>query len=349
MLDVERRPDVDAHRQQLVDVLPALGMARSGDVRVRELVDQDQRGLACQRGVEIELLEVRLARRGERAPRQDLEARQLRSGVGPAVGLDDAGDDVGAGALQGPGREQHRVGLADAGGRAEVDPEPAAAGALLLLPDPLDDRVGIAPKGFVHDRQARGSDGAARPPACNGGIDEVRVPVVLEPFPDGLVREHFRDLGKDLEVALRRHLRHEQEDEERHRLFVGSAEGQRLLQSDHAGDGRLQALEAGVRDRDTVAETGARELLARDQRVGDGRRRDAPAMPPRRPSPPRRTAPACPWRRRRRLTSSTSRTDARRFKGRSRSRKSSTRQRIESSARLSSRTLTRGSPRKPST
>ena len=56
VLDVERREHVDARRQQLVDVLPALRVPRSGDVGMRELVDQDRAtDGACQRRVEIEL------------------------------------------------------------------------------------------------------------------------------------------------------------------------------------------------------------------------------------------------------------------------------------------------------
>ena len=42
MLDVERGPDVDAGRQQLVDVLPALRMAAAGHVGVGIFVDQQQ-------------------------------------------------------------------------------------------------------------------------------------------------------------------------------------------------------------------------------------------------------------------------------------------------------------------
>ena len=43
MLDVERRVDVDAVRQDFLDVEVALGMAAAGRVGVGELVDEDQR------------------------------------------------------------------------------------------------------------------------------------------------------------------------------------------------------------------------------------------------------------------------------------------------------------------
>ena len=59
VLDIDRRPDVDARLEQLLDVLPALRMTRSGlaadEIRVRELVDEQNRRSARERGVEIEL------------------------------------------------------------------------------------------------------------------------------------------------------------------------------------------------------------------------------------------------------------------------------------------------------
>ena len=54
MLDVERRENIDAGGQQLVDVLPALRMPRTRRVGMRQLVDQDQRGPALERRVEVE-------------------------------------------------------------------------------------------------------------------------------------------------------------------------------------------------------------------------------------------------------------------------------------------------------
>ena len=118
MLDVERREHVDAGGQQLVDVLPALGVARAGRVGVRELVDQDQRGLPRQRGVEIEFLD-RCALDVEHQRRQRLEALEQRRGFVAAVGFEHADDDVPACAAQRLRRDQHRVGLADAGRGAE--------------------------------------------------------------------------------------------------------------------------------------------------------------------------------------------------------------------------------------
>ena len=76
VLDVQRRPDVDAGIEQLLDVLPALRMARrrlaADEVRVRELVDEQDSGPALQRRVEVELL-AHHAAVGDGQRRQPLE------------------------------------------------------------------------------------------------------------------------------------------------------------------------------------------------------------------------------------------------------------------------------------
>ena len=119
--------DVDAGVEQLEHVLPALGVPRARRVGVRELVDEDQRGPARERGVEVELLQRRPAI-GDQPRRQDLEALEQRLGLGAPVGLDVADDDVDARrALERAGGLEHRVGLADAGGGAEEELERARA------------------------------------------------------------------------------------------------------------------------------------------------------------------------------------------------------------------------------
>ena len=94
VLDVERREDVDAGREQLLDVLPALRMARARRVGVRELVDEDQRRMARERGVEIELAAA--CGPGSRASRGGSTVRpgEQRLGLRAAVRLDEADDDV---------------------------------------------------------------------------------------------------------------------------------------------------------------------------------------------------------------------------------------------------------------
>ncbi len=142
MLDVERGEDIDAACQQLFDVLPSLRVARAFDVGVRELVDEDQRRATLDRRVEIELGEL-AALVLDRGGRQDLEALQQRFGFLAPVRLDDADHHVLAFAAQRSRRGEHRVGLADAGGGAEIDPQPPAPRRLLLCLDFREELVGI--------------------------------------------------------------------------------------------------------------------------------------------------------------------------------------------------------------
>ena len=96
MLDVERRPHVDAGGEQLLDVLPALRMAAAGDVGVRVLVDaaagSGWRASAASRSNSLQdLVDV-----DDRLARQDLEAVQQRLRLAPPMRLDQADDDVAA-------------------------------------------------------------------------------------------------------------------------------------------------------------------------------------------------------------------------------------------------------------
>jgi hypothetical protein len=120
VLDVDRGEHGDPGGQQPLDVLPALLVARAGDVGVRELVDERDLWRAGEDRVHVELGELAAAV-DDRTPRHDLEADQQRVGPGPLVRLDQADDDVGA-ALDAPVRlAEHRERLADAGCGAEVD------------------------------------------------------------------------------------------------------------------------------------------------------------------------------------------------------------------------------------
>ena len=126
MLDVHRRPDVDAGRQQLLHVLPALGMPAFRCVGVGELVDDDQLGLARQRRVDVEFGDG-AAVVFENAARQDLEPLDERARFRAPVGLDEADDDVDAFLLEAARVLQHRIGFPDAGRGAEKHLQPAHA------------------------------------------------------------------------------------------------------------------------------------------------------------------------------------------------------------------------------
>ena len=155
MLDVDRRVDVDPGVEELLDVLPPLGVPRAGRVRVRELVDEEDAGTPRERGVEVELLE-RHAAVVDLAPRKELEADRERGGVVAAVGLDDADDDVAPEIALGPRRLEHRVRLADAGRRAEEERELAALGAPLLLAHACEELVGVGSSVSCRRRQSPG-------------------------------------------------------------------------------------------------------------------------------------------------------------------------------------------------
>ena len=138
MLDVERRPDVNAGVEQLLHVLPALGVTAIGGVGVSEFVDDDQLGLARQRRVEIEFLD-RPAMVLDLPTRQDFKPMNERARLGAAVGLDQADNDVNAFVLEAARVLQHRVGLADAGRGAEEHLQPAHS----LPPERRQKRVRI--------------------------------------------------------------------------------------------------------------------------------------------------------------------------------------------------------------
>ena len=133
VLDVDRGDDVDAGLQQLLDVLPALGVARARDIGVGELVDERHLGPAGQHGVDVHLLERRTAV-VERAARDHLQAVDHLRGVPAAVGLDEPHDHVGAALRATVALAEHGVGLAHPGCCAEVDPELSAVAHVPSLP-----------------------------------------------------------------------------------------------------------------------------------------------------------------------------------------------------------------------
>ena len=129
MLDVDRGVDVDAAREQFLDVEIALGVAAAGRVGVGEFVDQRDLRMARDQRVEVHFLDALIPVLDPLA-RHDLEAVQQRLGLGAPMGLDDADHHIGAGLLPGMRALQHLVGLADAGGGADENLQPAGAAVL---------------------------------------------------------------------------------------------------------------------------------------------------------------------------------------------------------------------------
>ena len=130
VLDVERRPDIDACVAEFGNVLPALGVPRRrlavDQVRVRQLVDQQDLGPALQRGVEVELLAYHAAI-ADRLQRQGFQRLEHALGFAPAVRLDVPDHDVGPRRLGRERRLEHRVGLADPRRSSKEDTQPPAA------------------------------------------------------------------------------------------------------------------------------------------------------------------------------------------------------------------------------
>ncbi len=131
MLDVDGGVDVDAPGEQFLDVEIALGMAAAGRVGMGEFIDQRDLRMARDQRVEIHLLDD-LILVVDPLARENFKALQQRQRLCPPVGLDHADDNIGAGLQLGTRALQHLVGLADAGGGADEDLEPA--GTTVLAP-----------------------------------------------------------------------------------------------------------------------------------------------------------------------------------------------------------------------
>ncbi len=144
VLHVERAEHVDTGGQQLVDVLPPLGMTRPWNVGVRELVDEDQRGPAGEGGVEVELGQL-VALIVEHLSGKNRKPREQRLGFLAAVRLEEAYHDVLALVAQRARRGEHRVGLANPCGSAEINAKAAAKCGRVLSLDLRKELVGIRP------------------------------------------------------------------------------------------------------------------------------------------------------------------------------------------------------------
>ncbi len=124
MLHVDGREDVDPGREQLLDVLPALGVAAARDVGVGEFVDDGDLGAPGDHRVHVHLGEPSTAV-GTFGADDHLDALQLGLGVGAAVALDVADHQVLASAESAVRLVEHAVGLADSRSRAEEDLQPS--------------------------------------------------------------------------------------------------------------------------------------------------------------------------------------------------------------------------------
>ncbi len=126
VLNVERRDHGDPGIKQRFDVLPPLGIDAARDIAMRIFVDQRHLRPTPQHRVDIEFREQGSAV-GNVVRRNDFDAFDEFADLLAAVRLHYRRDDVGA-ALQPAMRlAEHRAGLADSGGRAEVDAQLATS------------------------------------------------------------------------------------------------------------------------------------------------------------------------------------------------------------------------------
>ena len=110
MLDVDGGQHCDAGVEDVLDVLPALGVPRAGCVGVGELIDQDDRRTAGQHRVHVELGQ-RDPAMGQLTAGQDLQPAELGANLCAAVGLDHSDDHIGAAVGPVVGLVEHGVGL----------------------------------------------------------------------------------------------------------------------------------------------------------------------------------------------------------------------------------------------
>ncbi len=155
MLNVDGGQDTDAGVEQLEHVLISLLVPSARRVRVRQLVDDGELRFPREDGLEIHLFEDH-APVLDAAPRDDRQILQPRFGVGAAVRLDEADHDIDALPTEGMGVFDHRIGLADTGGSADVDAEARALRRLQLRQRLLArDASGIRHQGIVARAQRR--------------------------------------------------------------------------------------------------------------------------------------------------------------------------------------------------
>jgi hypothetical protein len=121
---------VDAGVHQFGHVLVPLGVAAAGHGCVRQVVHHAHLRRPRQHRLEVQFLHPH-AVVVHRATGDDLEVLDLRVGILAAVGLDVADDHVQPARPQRAGVLQQHVGLADARGGADVNPQAPDPGALV--------------------------------------------------------------------------------------------------------------------------------------------------------------------------------------------------------------------------
>ena len=138
MLDVDRRINIDASGQQLLDIEITLWMPAAGRVGMGEFVDQRDLRMTRDQCVQIHLLNDLILVLNPLA-REHLKPLQQCFGLRPPMSFDCANHDIRAGLQLGMGALQHLIGLADTRCGANKDLQPA--GACVLPPRGFQQRI----------------------------------------------------------------------------------------------------------------------------------------------------------------------------------------------------------------
>ena len=132
MLHVQRADHVNARLQQLQNVLIAFFISAKGGVGVRQLIDDGDLRPSLEDCVEVHFLH-RHAPVLHPLAWNHFESLDQRLCFGPTMCLDKRQDNIDAALFKSMGLLQHLIGLADTGGRADVNLQPPALGALYQL------------------------------------------------------------------------------------------------------------------------------------------------------------------------------------------------------------------------
>ncbi len=153
-------------------------MPRARGIRMRQFIDQDQGRVAGQGGIEVKFVEGGATIR-HRTTRQHLEPLQEGCGLGPAVGIDPAYDDIEALGTPLVGCFKHGVRFANTGSGAKEDLEFAAVLLGLFSLHPGEEDVGIGALIVHRCRYLKVRSSGARPEryAARVGSTTSRVPL----------------------------------------------------------------------------------------------------------------------------------------------------------------------------
>ena len=125
MLDVQRGDDVDACAEDFLDVLITLCVSAAGGICMGQLIHHRNRGPPLEHRIQVHLFQND-ATVLDSSARHLLQIADLGNGLRPAMCLDETDHHIDALPPQPVSLLEHVVGLANPGGEAKIDLQPAA-------------------------------------------------------------------------------------------------------------------------------------------------------------------------------------------------------------------------------